>query len=134
MVAVVLGHRVRAVFVSAAMLVVVGCSASHDEGAGRSAASCARQVTYENRTYGDVAHTPITVGKSLGAVTFTSCDDTGRRAASDEVPVKSTAYRVEGLAEDVAVAVGDTADEAELFAVRTGEGLPPEVKDLLDAR
>ncbi|WAL99307.1 DUF6281 family protein [Streptomyces sp. Je 1-369] len=54
--------------------------------------------------------------------------------ASDEVPVKSTAYRVEGLAEDVAVAVGDTADEAELFAVRSGEGLPSEVKDLLDAR
>lgn len=94
-------------------------------------------MEYENRTYGDVANTPMTAGEKLGPVTFTPCDDVGGRSGGQEEPIKTTAYTVDGLGTDVAIAVGDSVDEAELFAVRSGSGsgfrLPTEVEKFIDA-
>ncbi|MFI7322774.1 DUF6281 family protein [Streptomyces venezuelae] len=123
----------------------MGCAASRGgAGGGRAESSCVRLVEYESRTYADVASMPITAGERLGSVTFTPCDDMGGRSGGRvEPPIKAMAYRVEGLDVDVAIAVGDDADDAELFAVKSGSGpgsgpnsgsgLPPEVEKFIDA-
>ncbi|MFE6166196.1 DUF6281 family protein [Streptomyces sp. NPDC056486] len=130
------GRSTRALIVVAAMASVFGCSSSGndgDDGKGQSEAVCAKQVKYENRTYEDIAKVSITVGKKLGSVSFAPCDDTGEQDGGEESPVGSTAYAVKGLDTDVAIAVGDKADEATLFAVKSGKELPPAVKKLIDA-
>ncbi|MFD5703697.1 DUF6281 family protein [Streptomyces lasiicapitis] len=117
------------------MLSVFGCSSSSDdsnEGSGQSQKSCVKQVKYESRTYEGVANVRFTAGKELGAVTFTPCDDTGRQNGDDAAPTKSTAYAIDGLNTAVAIAVGEEADEAKLFAVKSGKGLDPELKRFID--
>lgn len=130
--AIVRNRQARALVVAAALVSLSGCSSSGDDSTGQAAASCAKQVKYESRTYESVANTPITVGKELSSVAFTPCDDTGGRAGNDEEPTKMTAFTVKGLATDVAIAVGDNADEAKLFAVKSGKDLPPEVEKFID--
>lgn len=122
------GVAVRMLLVLAATVAgASGCTVAG--GGGESAAVCAHAVTYEHRTYHGVANIDFTVGEELGTATQPPCYDTGRR--TDERATESTAYRVEGLDPDIAIAVGDP-DDAHLMAVRVDKSLPPEVEKLRD--
>lgn len=107
-----------------ALASAAGCTVS-----GSSAAVCAYMVTFEGRTYHDVANIDFTVGEELGTATQPPCYDTGRR--TEERATESTAYRVEGLDSDVAIAVGDP-DDAHLMVVGANTSLPPEIEKLRD--
>ncbi|MBT2401990.1 hypothetical protein J7E89_40385 [Streptomyces sp. ISL-100] len=109
----------------------IGCTSSSG-GGGDDSASCAYRVTYEDRTYGDVANVDFKIGKKLGAVSSAPCDDTGGQSEGAEPATESTAYAVAGLDTDIAIAVGDTPGEAVLFAVDSAKGLPTEVEKLID--
>ncbi|GGX31407.1 DUF6281 family protein [Streptomyces chryseus] len=113
------GGAVPTLPVAAALLLAVGCTSS--SGGGSASASCAYRVTYEGRTYGQVANASFEVGERLGTVSFLPCDDTGRRAESEKTTVESTAYAVEGLDAKVAIAVGDTPDDVVFAAVDPGK-------------
>ncbi|MGW0548097.1 DUF6281 family protein [Streptomyces altiplanensis] len=115
--------------VATAVASAVGCTSSSG---GDDSASCAYRVTYEDRTYGDVANADFRIGKKVGTVSSAPCDDTGSKNQGEEPATESTAYAVEGLDTDIAIAVGDTPSEAVLFAVDSGEDLPAEVKKLID--
>ncbi|MEU1938189.1 DUF6281 family protein [Streptomyces coeruleorubidus] len=93
------------------------------------AASCVYQVTYDGRTYRDVANAEFTVGSKLGAATKPPCDDTG---GQDEEPATTEiAYAVDGISPKVAIAVGDSPDDVQFVAVYSGNELPPEVEKLI---
>ena len=119
------GVAVRMALVVAATLAsATGCTVS-----GSSSAVCAYQVTYEGRTYHDVANIDFTVGEKLGTAINPPCNDQGRR--TEERATETTAYRVEGLDPDIAIAVGDL-DDAHLMVVGANKSLPPEVEKLRD--
>ncbi|MBT2507703.1 hypothetical protein J7I98_17810 [Streptomyces sp. ISL-98] len=125
------GRSVRMLLVTAAAVALaVGCT-SPGGGSGNSA-SCAYRVTYEDRTYQDVANVDFTIGETLGAVSSAPCDDTPGQNEGAESAAASTAYAVEGLDTDIAIAVGDTPGEAVFFAVDSGKKLPAEVRKLID--
>ncbi|MFE7268954.1 DUF6281 family protein [Streptomyces sp. NPDC057623] len=97
--------------------VAVGCAGPADTG-GTAEASCAYLVTYDGRTYLDVANVEFTVGEKLGTATIPRCDDTPNDPG-DAVPERGiTAYAVEGMDPARAIAVGDTPAEATLMKVR----------------
>lgn len=107
----------RLIMTSLLLAAAVGCTESGDAG-GAAEASCAYLVTYDSRTYLDVANVDFTVGEKLGAATTLSCDDTPN-SPGDTVPERRiTAYAVEGMDPAVAIAVGDTPAEATLMKVR----------------
>lgn len=119
--------------VAVRMLLIVAATLGSATGCvvpAESSAICAMTVTYESRTYHDVANIDFTVGERLGTATQPPCNDTGRR--TEERATESTAYKVEGLDPDIAIAVGDTPDDAVLMTVRTDKSLPPEVEKLID--
>ncbi|MDO0912230.1 DUF6281 family protein [Streptomyces sp. DT2A-34] len=104
----------RLVMASLLIAAAVGCAGS----GGASEASCAYLVTYDSRTYLDVANVDFTVGEKLGTATIPECDDTPN-TPGDTVPERTiTAYEVEGMDPAVTIAVGDTAAEAILMQVR----------------
>ncbi|MFJ8536386.1 DUF6281 family protein [Streptomyces sp. NPDC093591] len=107
----------RLVMTSLLIAAAVGCAASGGtDGAGE--ASCVYLVSYDGRTYSDVANVEFTVGEELGTATIPECDDTPNNPG-DTVPERTiTAYEVEGMDRAVAIAVGDTAAEAILMQVR----------------
>lgn len=120
---------------AAAVASAVSCTSSSggggDEDNGHNSASCVNRVTYEKRIYKDLANVTFKTGGRLGTVSSVPCDDTGNRDGSDEPVTKSTAYAVKGLDTDIAIAVGDTPDEAVFFTVDSGKKLPAEVKKLI---
>ncbi|MFE0521466.1 DUF6281 family protein [Streptomyces sp. NPDC058954] len=119
----------RSVMLAASMLVsAVACTS--DSSDGEDAGSCAYQIRYQGRTYSDLANVHFTVGKKLGDATNPPCDDTGGDITDPATTV--TAYKVDGLSPDVAIAVGDTPSQARFVAVYSGSELPPEVKKLLN--
>ncbi|MFH8498291.1 DUF6281 family protein [Streptomyces coeruleorubidus] len=120
-------RSVTAVLTAVVAASVAACTA---EGNGADdAASCVYQVTYDGRTYQDVANAEFTVGSKLGAATKPPCDDTG---GQDEEPATTeTAYAVAGISPKVAIAVGDSPDNVQFVAVYSGNKLPPEVKELI---
>ncbi|GGZ17701.1 hypothetical protein GCM10010365_42050 [Streptomyces poonensis] len=118
-----------------AMVGAAGCtsSGSSGDGGGDAAGSCAVRWTYEGHNYRSISNVDFQVGEKLGTVGKPSCDDTPSDGEDEPAPAdKSTAYAVEGLDTDVAIAVGDTPEKASLFALDADGGLPPEVKELLD--
>ncbi|SDM97712.1 hypothetical protein SAMN04487981_103135 [Streptomyces sp. cf386] len=92
----------------------VGCT----ESGGAAEASCAYVVTYEGRSYLDVANIDFTVGERLGTATIPECDDTPNDPGVTVPEGRITAYAVEGTDPAVAIAVGDTPAEATLMKVR----------------
>lgn len=108
---------------------MAGCGSSGSE-EGEGSASCAYEVVYEGRTYGDVANVRFEVGQKLGTATLPACDDTNDGA--EESPTESTAYAVKGLDPEIALAVGETPGEAIFVAINPGKSLPPEVEKLID--
>ncbi|MFD5871286.1 DUF6281 family protein [Streptomyces sp. NPDC060322] len=118
-------------FLATAMVMsVAACTAG---GGGGGEDSCANLYTYQDRSYLDVTpNVKFTLGNKLGVATQTPCDDTGGRDKS-EVPVASeTAYEVDGISPEFAIAIGDTPKTATLFTVRSGKDIPSEVKKLID--
>ncbi|MGW0783990.1 DUF6281 family protein [Streptomyces sp. NPDC002913] len=116
----------------AAAMVMSGAACTAGGGGGDEGLSCAGRYTYQDRTYQDVGGVTFTPGKKLGVATQPPCDDTGGQDES-EVPVATgTAYAVDGIPPEVAIAVGDAPGTATLFAVGSGPDLPPEVRELID--
>ncbi|MFF3303595.1 DUF6281 family protein [Streptomyces sp. NPDC002908] len=119
---------------SVVVLVVTaaGCSAGNSGGA-EGEASCAVEFTYQGRTYKDVVHADFTVTGKLGTATMPPCDDTGGDGETVEDGTTETAYGVEGVAPEVAIAVGSSPDDVVFVVSYSGSTLPPEVQKLIDA-
>ncbi|MFG3290389.1 DUF6281 family protein [Streptomyces sp. NPDC048179] len=115
-----------ALLVVGVMTPVTAC-APGDSSADDSA-SCVYRVTYQGRTYRDVANVEFTVGAELGDAVKPPCDDTGE---GGEAGSTETAYAVTGVSPEVAIAVGDTPGDTTFVAVYSGNELPPEVKKLV---
>ncbi|WP_063785696.1 DUF6281 family protein [Streptomyces venezuelae] len=122
-------RRFSVALVAAASL--VSLAACDTSSSARGEASCALQFTYNSRTYRDVANADFTVGQKLGTATKPPCDDTGTAPTDGETPTKETAYEVEGVPAEMAIAVGATPEEAMLVVVYSGTELPPEVRKLI---
>jgi hypothetical protein len=115
----------------AALAVAAAACTTSSSSDGDGAASCVYRILYQDRTYEDVADVTFTAGEKLGTATQPACDDTG---GQDEIlPADTmTAYEVDGVPPEVAVAVGDTPADARLVAVYSDKELPPEVQKLVD--
>lgn len=117
-----------AVMVSAVSCTAVGSSS----GGGEESGSCEYRILYQDRTYRDVANVEFIVGVKLGDAIKPPCDDTGGQGTSETSGTTETVYEIDGISPKVAVAVGDTPDEARFVAAYSGTKLPPEVKKLID--
>ncbi|MEU3891592.1 DUF6281 family protein [Streptomyces sp. NPDC029041] len=122
-------RSVLALLTAAAAASVSACEPEADS--GEAAPSCVYVVTYDGRTYRDVANVEFTVGNALGTATRPPCHDTGGRSSVGEPSTTETAYAVDGVSPTVAIAVGDTSDDLRFVAVHPGDKLPPEVKKLI---
>ncbi|MEW2615552.1 DUF6281 family protein [Streptomyces sp. NPDC047880] len=122
-------RSVIALLTAAAAASVSACEPEEDS--GEAAPSCAYVVTYEGRTYRDVANVEFSVGTRLGTATRPPCDDTGGRNKHEEPSTTETAYAVDGISPEVAIAVGGAPGDVLFVAVRSGNDLPPEVKKLI---
>ncbi|MET9735160.1 DUF6281 family protein [Streptomyces sp. NPDC006458] len=116
----------------AAALMASAAACTTDSSNGATSNACVHQFIYEDRSYQDVANVEFAVGDKLGKATQPPCDDTGGQDEVVEPEPPQTAYAVQGLSPNVAIAVGDTPEEAKLFAAYTGSKLPPEVQKLID--
>lgn len=123
--------RTTGLLIAAGMVMsVAACTAG---GGGGGEASCANLYTYQDRSYLDVApDVQFTLGRKLGVATQTPCDDTGGQDESVQAASVETAYEVEGISPEVAIAIGSTPKTATLFAVHAGKDVPPEVQELID--
>ncbi|MFD8232844.1 DUF6281 family protein [Streptomyces sp. NPDC059696] len=117
-------RSVIALLTAAAAASVSACEPAEDS--GEAAPSCVHVVTYEGRTYRDVANVEFRHGAGLGTATQPPCDDTGGRNEGEDRSTKETAYAVDGVSPDVAIAVGDAPDDVRFVAVHSGSELPPE--------
>lgn len=115
-------------------IVVLSLGACTAEGgSGDRAAACVNRFTYEGRTYRDVGQVRFTAGEKLGSATRPPCNDTGGQEADEIAGETGTAYAVDGISPEVAIAVGDTADDATFFVSSSfGTELPQEVRELVD--
>ncbi|MFJ8863409.1 DUF6281 family protein [Streptomyces sp. NPDC102451] len=124
--------RSTGVLLAATMVVTVaGCTADNSSEEGGAEASCAIEFTYQGRTYRDVANADITVTDKLGTATQPPCDDTGSQDEAAEGTTE-TAYGVEGIPPEVAIAVGSSPADAIFVVSYSGSTLPPEVQKLID--
>ncbi|MFG3013023.1 DUF6281 family protein [Streptomyces cinerochromogenes] len=125
------GRGVRVLLMAAMVASAAACTSGSDT--SDETASCAYQVTYKGRTYRDVANVDFTVGDKLGTATKPPCDDTGGQDEDPEPATTRTAYAVNGISPEVAIAVGSTPDDAMFVAVYSDNKLPPEVRKLIKA-
>ncbi|WP_254875725.1 DUF6281 family protein [Streptomyces sp. CAI 127] len=124
-------ERSAGALLSAAMvLTVTGCTA--DSSGGEGEASCAFEVTYQGRTYRDVANVDFAVTEKLGTATTPPCDDTGGLEEAEGEQVTESAYGVKGLPPETAIAVGDSPDDAVFVVSYSGSALPTEIQELID--
>ncbi|MEU9095910.1 DUF6281 family protein [Streptomyces sp. NPDC087901] len=125
------GRSAGTLLSAALLMAAAACTADGDNG-GSPSASCANLFTYDDRSYLDAPQVDFTVGKKLGIATQPPCNDTGQSDTDNEPATTTNAYEVAGLPWEAAVAVGDTPEEALLFAAHTGADIPPEVKKFID--
>ena len=113
-------------------LVMLSAAACGSDGTEASSENvCPRAFTYDDRTYTSVANVEFEVGSKLGTATPPPCNDTGGQ--TDETPLPAeNAYAVKGISSEVAIAVGETPEEAVLTAAYSGKELPAEVQKLID--
>lgn len=126
--------RIRSAITACAMTVplafMTGClssSSAENEGSG----SCAFAVTFKGQSYLEAGPVDFTAGPKVGTARLELCADTGGTVSDSET---ITAYQVEGLDTDIAIAVaaGSAPDDLKLLAVRSDGQLPDEVQDLID--
>ncbi|WP_239488232.1 DUF6281 family protein [Streptomyces durocortorensis] len=115
---------------AAMVLTVTGCTA--DSGGGEVEASCAFEVTYQGRTYRDVANVDFTVTHERGTATTPPCDDTGGPEEGEAEDAEASAYGVKGLPPETAIAVGGSPEDAVFVVSYSGSTLPPEIQELID--
>lgn len=73
------------------------------------------------------------IGDRLGEGRALSCDDTGGQArGGEDAAATVTVHEVRGLDRSVAIAVGDSADDVEFFAL-DGRELPDAVRQFIDS-
>ncbi|MFD4946199.1 DUF6281 family protein [Streptomyces sp. NPDC058239] len=125
------GRFAGGLLAAAMALSAAACTADSSSG-GEESASCVNLFTHEGRLYRDVANVDFTVGKKLGVATKRPCEDTGGQDKDEEPATTGTAYEVDGISPKVAIAIGDTPEEATFFASYSGSELPPEVEELID--
>ncbi|WP_405458913.1 DUF6281 family protein [Streptomyces sp. NBC_00101] len=113
---------------AAMVMSVVACTA--EGGGGDGASSCADVVTYQDQMYIGMEKVTFTAGKKLGVAVKPSCEDTGGRSENEPPQWTKSAYEVDGLSPQVAVAVGDTPETATLYADHSSPEVPPEVEKL----
>lgn len=121
-------ERTTRVLLAAAMVTsAVACTSEGSNGGGEQAASCAYQVLYQDRTYRDIANVEFTAGEKLGSAAIPPCDDTGGQGQGEgeQDGETTTAYKVEGISPEVAVAVGDTPDDLTLVVAHPAERTSP---------
>ncbi|MFB7223116.1 DUF6281 family protein [Streptomyces sp. NPDC056227] len=123
--------RSAGVLLAASMVISTAACTADSSSGGAASGSCANRFTYQERTYRDVANVDFTVGAKLGVATQPPCNDTGGQKKTDEAGTAQTAYEVQGISPEVAIAVGDTPAEASFFAAYSGSDLPPEVQKLM---
>ncbi len=126
------GRTTRVSLVAAMMMLAVACTSVSSSDGGEQAESCAYRVLYQDRTYRDVANVEFTAGEKLGSATIPPCQDTGDQDKAEESGETTTAYAVDGISPDMAVAVGDSPDDATFVAAYSGNKLPPEIRKLID--
>ncbi|MFI0270789.1 DUF6281 family protein [Streptomyces luteogriseus] len=114
------------------MMLAVACTSESSSDGGEQAESCAYRVLYQDRTYRDVANVEFTAGEKLGSATIPPCQDTGGQDEAEESGETTTAYAVDGISPDMAVAVGDSPDDVTFVAAYSGNKLPPEIRKLID--
>ncbi|MFC8424855.1 DUF6281 family protein [Streptomyces sp. NPDC057236] len=118
---------------AAVLMSAAACtSGGGSDGGGEQAASCAYRVLYQDRMYRDVADVRFTVGEELGSATLPPCDDTGGRDGAGRAGETMTAYGVDGISPEVAVAVGDSPGDSTFVVAHPDGELPPEVRKLTD--
>ncbi|MER7176039.1 DUF6281 family protein [Streptomyces mesophilus] len=110
-------------------LVVVTAACSSNSG-GSASAVCAEQYQFDDRTYVDIEDLDITVGQELGVAVSPPCDDAGGKSNGEKMGEDQTAYRVKGVSPEIAIAVGDSPEQAKIFVSYEGKELPPEVEEL----
>ncbi|ARF72148.1 hypothetical protein B7C62_07585 [Kitasatospora albolonga] len=119
-----------ALLTAAAAITVSGCTVSSG---GEGEAVCAFEVSYEGRSYRDVANVDFTVTDKLGTAKLPPCNDTGGdEEAEAEETEEAAAYGVRGLPPETAIAVGSSPEDAVFVVSSSGSTLPPEVQELLD--
>ncbi|WP_406453254.1 DUF6281 family protein [Streptomyces sp. NBC_00876] len=127
--------RFTGALLAAAALVTsaAACTAADADGGGEGSASCANLFTYQGRSYSDVSpNVRFTVGEKVGTASQKPCKDSGDSGEAEGSYATENAYVVDGISSEVAIAIGETAEETEFFSVRSGSGLPPEVKEFID--
>ncbi|MER5838849.1 DUF6281 family protein [Streptomyces prasinus] len=127
------GPRAIAVGLAAVAFTAVGCGPEGSEGADANSESvCASDVLYEGHTYIRLSNVEFKVGQKLGTATSPPCRDTNDQAAA--VPETSeNAYAVSGISPDLAIAIGSSPEQAEIFRVlRSDKKVPPEVQELIE--
>ncbi|WP_261991395.1 DUF6281 family protein [Streptomyces sp. OR43] len=127
-------RRSAGLLVAAAMVMSVAACTADGGGGEAGGGSGASLYTYKDQTYLDMGKVEFTVGKKLGVAHSTTGDDTGGAGENEEPAATEagTAYEVDGISPEVAIAIGDTPKTATLFSVRSGEEIPPEVQKLID--
>ncbi|MFD0211421.1 DUF6281 family protein [Streptomyces hirsutus] len=110
----------------------MACASESSSDGGGQAASCAYHVLYQDRTYRDVANVEFTAGERLGSATVPPCDDTGGQDEGEQAGETTTAYEVDGISPELAVAVGDAPGDVVFVAAYTGDELPSEIRELTD--
>ncbi|MFJ8772233.1 DUF6281 family protein [Streptomyces microflavus] len=119
-----------ALLAAAMVMTVTGCAADSSSGEGE--ASCAFEVTYQGRTYRNVANVDYTVTDKLGTAIQPPCDDVGGDEQTEEKETRETAYAVKGLPPETALAVGSSPDDTVFVVAYSGSTLPPEIQKLID--
>jgi len=117
------------------LLLVTGCTSSGSSAGsdGDGSGSCARRVEFNEQVYRDVANVDFTTGDRLGEGSMLACDDTGGQGTvSDGAVEMVNVFEIQGLDSSVAIAIGDTADTAEFFAL-DGKDLPDAVRKFIDS-
>ncbi|MDX2541041.1 DUF6281 family protein [Streptomyces sp. WI04-05B] len=114
-----------------ALAVAAAACTTSSSSDGDGSASCVYRILYQDRTYEDVTDVKFKAGGKLGTATHPACDDTGGQ--DETLPADTmTAYEVDGVPTEMAIAVGDTPADARLVAVYSNKELPPEVQKLID--
>ncbi|WP_371623580.1 DUF6281 family protein [Streptomyces sp. NBC_01116] len=125
------GRSAGALLAAVMVMTAAGCGADGDRGEGE--ASCAFEVTYQGRTYRDVANVEFTVTDKLGTATQPPCDDTGGDEETAERATRESAYGVKGLPPGTAIAVGSSPEDAVFVVSYSGSTLPPAIRELIDS-
>lgn len=118
------GRITRTLLVAAMVMPAVACTSESSSDGGERAASCAYRVIYQDRTYRDVANVEFRAGEKLGPATVPPCDDTGGQNEGEQAGETTTAYKVDGISPEVAVAVGDAPGDVIFVAAHLGDKLP----------